>query len=102
MRALLLAVALATAACGESRKDEPAKPKPVAFDGGLATEAAAKNMHGQRLTKVLGCTGCHGKDLHGRRFYEPYASNLTRDLRGYSDAEVERVIRQGVPKNGRD
>jgi mono/diheme cytochrome c family protein len=79
-----------------------AEPPPVAFDGAEAREAAAQVAHGKRIADVLGCTGCHGANLQGERFYELYASNLTRDLRGYSNAEIERVLRHGVPKDGRD
>lgn len=94
-RRLLVAVSLAVAAC-------EAEPPPTAFDGAEAKEAAARVAHGKRIADVLGCTGCHGANLQGERFYELYASNLTRDLGGYSDADIERALRQGVPKNGRD
>ncbi len=96
---------LAAAACGQepaADKQQPAEPPPIAFDGALVTGAAAKVAHGERLTAVLGCRGCHGRDLQGKRFYEPYASNLTRDLAKYSDAEIERVMRTGEPPGGRD
>ncbi|MEO8175593.1 MAG: hypothetical protein ABI626_02925 [Sphingomicrobium sp.] len=66
------------------------------------TEAAARVAHGQRLTWVLGCRGCHGKDLAGRNFtqdepqYGPvYASNLTLVVPHTSDAALERLLRTG-------
>lgn len=74
----------------------------VAFDGAQVTEALARVSHGERLTYVLGCRGCHGKDLGGKRFYELYASNLTRDLANYNDSQLETLLRKGVHPTGRD
>ena len=42
------------------------------------------------------------REAGGRQFYERYASNLTRDLPKYSDAQIERVLRTGVPRDGRE
>ena len=95
VRRLFVAVFLATAGC-------EAELPPIAFDGAEAREASARVAHGKRIADVLGCTGCHGANLQGERFYELYASNLTRDLRDYSNSDIERVLREGVPKNGRD
>jgi len=102
MRSVALAfAALLLAACQQQAKP-PAKPAEITFDGAEVTDAAAKIAHGERLTHVLGCTSCHNKGLVGDRFYERYASNLTRDLPKYSDGEIERVLRTGVPRDGRD
>jgi len=84
----------ALAACQQQPKPAE-KPAEVAFDGALATGAAAKITHGERLTHVLGCTGCHNKGLVGDRFYELYASNLTREVPKYSDAQFDRLLRHG-------
>jgi cytochrome c553 len=89
------------AACQQQTKP-PAKPAEIAFDGSQVTNASAKLAHGERLSWVLGCRGCHGKDLQGHRFYERYASNLTRELPKYSDAAIERVLRTGVPHDNRE
>lgn len=105
MREWLLALSICvTAGCSSESSEENANPalQPIAFDGGVAAEAAAKVAHGKRIADVLGCTGCHGEGLQGQRFYELYASNLTRDLASYSDREVERVLREGVTPAGRD
>jgi cytochrome c553 len=51
---------------------------------------------------VLGCTGCHGKELQGKRFYELYASNLTRDVHQYSDDQLELLLRTGQRPDARD
>lgn len=78
-------------------------PQPVTFDGALTTDKAAILRHGERLTWVLGCRGCHGKDLQGTFFtkdepqYGPlYASNLTVEIPEYSDAQLDGIIRHGV------
>lgn len=102
MRQWLLAMLLAMAACGSEPTSEPLEPQPTAFDGALVSEASARLRHGERLTWVLGCRGCHGKELQGHRFYELYASNLTRELPKYSDAQFERLMRAGEHPTGRD
>jgi cytochrome c553 len=63
---------------------------------------------GQRLATVRGCyNGCHGERLDGGVFIDQpllarlVAPNLTRVVAQYSDAELERVIRHGVRRNGR-
>jgi cytochrome c553 len=62
---------------------------------------------GQRIAVVYGCNDCHGGDLTGRFFYdEPaiarmWGPNLTRAVAGYSDRELEQIIRHGVRPDGR-
>jgi cytochrome c553 len=63
---------------------------------------------GQRLATIRGCfQGCHGKALEGDAFFDDWklarivAPDLTRTVRDYSDAELERAIRHGVRRNGR-
>jgi len=105
MRQWLLAMVMCgLAACAPESDEHSAlpQPQPTAFDGALVQQAAAKAAHGKRIADVLGCTGCHGKDLQGERFYELYASNLTRDIDKYSDQQLEHVLRVGVPPNGRE
>lgn len=57
---------------------------------------------GERVASLLGCFGCHGTDLHGKpwedepEFAVLYTSNLTRALPRYSDAQLERAIREGL------
>jgi cytochrome c553 len=102
MRSVALAFAALLLAACQQQPTPAAKPAETSFDGADVTEAAATIAHGERLTHVLGCTGCHNKGLVGDRFYERYASNLTRDLPKYSDGEIERVLRTGVPRDGRD
>lgn len=63
-------------------------------------------QHGERLAFVLGCNGCHGRDLQGQPWDEDadlaisYSSNLTRALPSYSDAMLVRAIRAGVRLDG--
>ncbi len=39
----------------------------ITFDGGrLLRQRPPEIAHGERLTRVLGCRGCHGKDLQGK------------------------------------
>lgn len=104
MRAWLVALLLSAAACQQQSK----QPPEIAFDGALAGNAAAKVAHGERLTHVLGCTGCHGARLEGDLFTKGhpewgplYASNLTVAVPEYSDAQLDGIIRRGThPERG--
>lgn len=98
MRNWGIAILVLVAACDKA----PSKAAETAFDGAAATTAAAVQAHGERLSRVLGCRGCHGEDLEGHQFYERYASNLTREIPEYSDAQIVRVLRTGVPRDGRE
>lgn len=97
MRArIALVLYLATAACQRA-------PAPITFDGAAVGDKAAMIRHGDRLASVLGCRGCHGKDLQGTFFtqYQPqygplYASNLTVEIPEYTDAQLDGIIRHGV------
>ena len=102
MRMWGIAALLLTAACQQQKNQQPpAKPPEITFDGAEVANAAAKVAHGERLSWTLGCRGCHREKLEGGSFYERYASNLTRELPKYSDAEIERLLRTGVPRDGR-
>jgi cytochrome c553 len=95
-------ILLGLAAC---QKQPAAAPKPaeISFDGAHVTDAAALRAHGERLTHVLGCTGCHGGHLEGEQFepemkqYGPiWASNLTVEVPEYSNAQLDGIIRHGT------
>lgn len=64
-------------------------------------------VEGERLTRVLGCRGCHGADLGGRVFFElPHvarliAPNLTQMRERYSDEKFLRLMRSGAKADGR-
>lgn len=61
---------------------------------------------GAGLSRMFGCTGCHGPDLRGQvlvddpmlgRFTAP---NLTLLAKGYTDTQLAQVIRGGVRPDG--
>ena len=86
MRVVATILCFVTIACQQQSK-QPATPVTIAFDGAGATARSATLAHGEQLTHVLGCTGCHGADLQGTFFtkdepqYGPlYASNLTVEI----------------------
>lgn len=87
---------LSVAACNHQRA-------PITFDGARTTDAGALIRHGERLTHVLGCTGCHGVHLEGTFLtkdepqYGPiYASNLTVEVPEYTDGQLDGIIRHGI------
>ena len=68
----------------------------------------ASIAEGKRLATIRGCfDGCHGKGLDGGYvFDDPWilrfvSPNLTQVAATHTDAELERVIRHGVRKNGK-
>src|SRR6476619_1443978 len=100
--ALLLAVASLTA-CNQSKQDEATKPPviPAALTcDGASGDRAAILAHGERLSHVLGCRGCHTETLEGQWFNDDdpslgklYASNLTRVIPTLTDAQLEALLR---------
>ena len=108
MRRWVFVAGLLLAGCGSSQKPQQgqqsatSRPATASFDGAQTNDAAALRAHGERISWALGCRGCHRPKLEGGSFYERYASNLTRDIPHYSDAEIERVLRAGVPRDGRE
>lgn len=104
MRALSVALLLATAACSKiPEKASAARPPDMTFDGAEVTNASALIAHGDRLTHVLGCRGCHTPTLTGSNFlaHSPqygaiYASNLTQVIPHDTDAQLENILRRGV------
>ena len=112
MRALVVTLLL-LAACdrnaGEGQSTAEATPVQLSFEGADYKDAAAKIAHGKRLAIILDCTGCHGSNFQGMDMEanDPadeatYAPNVTLLLATYSDAELDKVIRHGVPKDGRE
>lgn len=111
---LLLLAAAAVTACDRTPPEpanviEVAKPAQLSFDGAGYKDDIAKVMHGDRLSWVLGCKGCHGANLQGANvtkddpgFGDMNAPNLTLMMASYSDAELDRLIRHGEPKDGRE
>lgn len=76
----------------------------LTFDGAdYGTDEKAKRAHGERLSWVLNCRGCHEPDLTGKMFPPGlpfdtgvYSANLTRVVGEYSNNELERLLREGV------
>jgi cytochrome c553 len=100
----------ALAGCGSppaSEKQQEAAPL-LAYDGASATQANAQVEHGERLSLVLGCVGCHGDQLRGESFREAkgfgslYASNLTMRVPRYTDAQLKKTLRSGRRPDGSD
>ena len=103
-RIAALGLALLLAACGKAA-EPPAAPAapPVRF---AQAPGQSQIQHGERLAAVLGCKGCHGRNLQGQPWNEQadlaisFSSNLTRALPAYSDAMLERAIRAGLRADG--
>ena len=105
-RSLVLMATAALSACNS----EPSQPSQaplrpaavaIAFDGAPAPDAAARLARGERIAAVLGCTGCHGKDLTGEDWSEPgfgrlWTANLTRSAARYDDRQLARIIQSGA------
>jgi mono/diheme cytochrome c family protein len=95
-----------SAACNRAEESKApvvaASPAQLSFDGADYKAEAAKVAHGERISWALGCHGCHTKSLQGQRFYELYASNLTREVPKYSDSQLDRLVRGGIHPSGRD
>lgn len=83
-----------------------ATPFVVAPDTVAIPSDSASLAEGERLAWLHGCHGCHGDSLQGKAFVdEPrvirlIAPNITQAIRGYDDAELVRLIRHGVKRNG--
>jgi cytochrome c553 len=102
---LMITAAAALCACGQ-RDNEGTAVAPTAaaisFDGAGA-KGQAQVAHGERISRVLGCHGCHGDDLEGQQWdNDPkgygllWTSNLTRAIPGMSDAQLEELLRKGL------
>jgi cytochrome c553 len=82
--------------------DVPATPF-----AGLAAPDATDLAEGERLAVIVGCwAGCHGARGEGGSddhpgWYELTAPTLSDVLPAYSDAELVRLIRYGIKRDGR-
>lgn len=101
MRHRVIALALLTAGCHRT-------PAQLTYQGADAATQATTIAHGKRLSVVLDCTGCHGADLQGEDMADRpedgaiYSPNITLKVPTYTDARLDRLIRHGVPKDGRE
>lgn len=91
------------AACGEGRlESEPSRAAGLTFDGADATTDDGLLQHGERLSTVLGCTGCHQEDFSGGPFNEGWiAPNLSLAIAEYDTDALDRAIRQGIAVDDR-
>jgi mono/diheme cytochrome c family protein len=68
---------------------------------------SATLARGNHLVAILGCSGCHGKQLQGKVMFDDFrvarlvAPNLTERITKYSDDSLAHVIRDGVNSEGR-
>jgi mono/diheme cytochrome c family protein len=98
----IVAVVLLAAACQQHKSSQ------LSYEGADANSSAEKTAHGKRLADVLDCTGCHGANFQGTDLADKpedgamYAPNITLLLGKYSDAELDRLIRHGEPRDGRE
>lgn len=109
MRQRVTFLLLVASACGPQSQDSTEKRQtPVvrvelAFERpGTGEDQKALIAHGEKLSWVLGCRGCHGKNLTGESLTEGqpgygifYAPNLTLAMPSYGDAQFERLLRAG-------
>ena len=110
MRAWSIALLLTVAACSKvPEKASAAKSPEIAFDGAQVQAAAALVAHGDRLTQVLGCKGCHTPRLTGQNIFDDapqygvmYAPNLTQFVPRHSDTQIEAVLRRGIEPTRKD
>jgi len=113
MRVTLILLALAgLSACDRQVQNEPAgepaMPAALTYEGGDYETDADKVAHGKRLADILDCTGCHGANLQGNNLADSpsdgamYAPNITLVLAKYNEADFDRLIRHGEPKDGRE
>lgn len=100
---IALGAALVVAVIGCKANKHVDAAAAVTFDGAEVTDPVALRAHGERLSYVLGCRGCHGKDLQGQKWDDDpkqwgvmWSSNLTRAIPAMSDAQLEALLRQGV------
>lgn len=109
LRMVMIALAAGLAACDrtpEAALEVEVKPVAITYAGAGATDPKALVAHGARLSKVLGCRGCHGKDLQGKpsdddpAFGTLHPSNLTLAMPRYDDAQFERALRAGYRHDG--
>lgn len=85
-----------------------ALPLAIGYEGADAPGRDAQVRHGERLSFILGCKPCHGDDLRGNNVTKSdpamgdwWAPNVTLLMAGYSDGELDRLIRHGEPKDKR-
>lgn len=89
--------------CGPSSSHQSVdRPLEITFDGARALDEMEHLAHGERLSELLGCTGCHQTDFTGGPFNQGrIAPNLTLLISEYDSVSLDRAIRSGVALDGR-
>ena len=114
VRCITVVGAVIASACGEAGEEtlepveappagEAAIADPASFEGSEYATDADMVAHGERLASVLACGSCHLPDYRGANFGQMiplvdglWATNISRTLPEFSDAELERLLREGV------
>lgn len=95
---------LALAACGERASQSQVEPvvdsRPATPPYRFEVASLDPVEHGERLSAVLGCVGCHTAELTGEDWSEPdlgvlWTANLTRSAAAYSERELTLMIAEG-------
>jgi mono/diheme cytochrome c family protein len=112
---LLLLLAACSAPVAEQaapppKADEPVHEREHARQDASATTAApapaGDPVEGKRVARRVGCFGCHGDDLAGKKLwgeqgkFQMWSANITEHRDHYSDAEFERLLRTGKTHDG--
>ncbi len=98
--AATLALMTLLAACSDTGAAPEGGHVSLAAPLRLEQVSADPVAQGERLSKVLGCTGCHNDNLTGNDWSEPgygtlWSANLTRSGGQWSPDELTRMIVQG-------
>jgi cytochrome c553 len=105
---VVLAALAATAVYGVSEREIRRQYTDVPLLASVVVPHDAESIaKGKRLATIYGCfNSCHGDRMQGLKLYdEPgiariNAPNLTRVVPEYTDAQLERLIRHGVKRDG--
>lgn len=93
-------------ACNQSSSAPAQRAAPAEQQFVKARAPADFVTEGERLTRVLGCKGCHEDNLQGAvwndepEFGIVAPANLTRAVTQYSDAQLDKLIREGSRPDG--
>jgi cytochrome c553 len=101
-KALAVLTASIISACDQppSAPTQPEAPATQQFV--KATAPVDLVGEGKRLTHILGCKGCHESNLQGAvwndepEFGTVAPANLTRSVAQYTDAQLDKMIREGI------
>lgn len=90
-----LGVLVLASGCSDQASAPPGNEQTVAF----AQASSGRLAHGERISRVLGCVGCHGEDLAGQDWSDElgtlWTANLTQTAARSSDNEITGLITTG-------